>query len=472
MAIPKVTQPTAVLAAIDEYDTLGGRAFHEKYGFGPADEYLVSARGRLYDSKAILAAAQGYEDPGLGPARNKFSGGGQVQRRLERLGFDVIVDRRSGDFLKLLPAMRVAHDGGAERVYKPLLLLVALGRSASGEPRLAPFGTYEEALEPLLERFSEGHGEAAVQNAWWRLPGDKLWEVRSDSGAVIRAAGERATKGPPAISELRSQTGGVPERFHDALREVPALPATAANVLVERFFGDRTPEEKESLIDLASVSDAMGVVQIPGLTVLGWSPVVLSDVVAWITAAGLALAPETVRRYHLSLQTRGFVILAGVSGSGKSWLAEAYADAVAGEKLVVAVAPNWTTNEDLLGYLNPLDNHYYDTDFSLFLRAAAREWKQAAADGRTPVPYYLVLDEMNLARVEYYFAKFLSAMERRARDEEAVLELSPREQDHVLLAPNLFVTGTVNIDETTFGFADKVYDRAQLLEIPVSRDAL
>ena len=172
------------------------------------------------------------------------------------------------------------------------------------------------------------------------------------------------------------------------------------------------------------------------------------------------------------MSTRGFVILAGVSGSGKSWLAEAYADVVAGEKLVVAVAPNWTTNEDLLGYLNPLDNHYYDTDFSLFLRRAASEWKQASTDGRRAVPFYLVLDEMNLARVEYYFAKFLSAMERRARDEEAILELSPRPDDHVLLAPNLYVTGTVNIDETTFGFADKVYDRAQLIEIPVSRDAL
>jgi hypothetical protein len=203
-----------------------------------------------------------------------------------------------------------------------------------------------------------------------------------------------------------------------------------------------------------------------------WTRVNLAEVISRIRETGLVLADDTVRRYHLSLQTRGFVILAGVSGSGKTWLAEAYADAMGGELLVVPVAPNWTTNEDLLGYLNPLNDHYYDTDFSLFLRAASNEWDASRRDGRQPIPYYLVLDEMNLARVEYYFAKFLSAMERRARDRDAPLELSPRERDHVLLPQNLYMTGTVNIDETTFGFADKVYDRAQLIEIPVSRDAL
>jgi hypothetical protein len=77
---------------------------------------------------------------------------------------------------------------------------------------------------------------------------------------------------------------------------------------------------------------------------------------------------------------------------------------------------------------------------------------------------------MNLARVEYYFAKFLSAMEVRSRNETATLELAPGHE--VLLTPNLFFIGTVNVDETTHGFADKVYDRAQLLELRVDRDHL
>jgi 5-methylcytosine-specific restriction endonuclease McrBC GTP-binding regulatory subunit McrB len=75
---------------------------------------------------------------------------------------------------------------------------------------------------------------------------------------------------------------------------------------------------------------------------------------------------------------------------------------------------------------------------------------------------------MNLARVEYYFAKFLSAMELRIRSDDATIELAP--EDAVPLTPNLKFTGTVNADETTHGFADKVYDRSQLIELTITRD--
>ena len=77
---------------------------------------------------------------------------------------------------------------------------------------------------------------------------------------------------------------------------------------------------------------------------------------------------------------------------------------------------------------------------------------------------------MNLARVEYYFAKFLSAMEVRATNQTIEIELAPGHT--VLLTPNLIFVGTVNIDETTHAFADKVYDRAQLVELPVQRELL
>ena len=196
----------------------------------------------------------------------------------------------------------------------------------------------------------------------------------------------------------------------------------------------------------------------------------LSELVASIRAAGLRISDDVIRRYHLSLQSRGFVILAGVSGTGKTWLAEEYAKAIEASWLLVPVAPNWTTNEDLLGYLNPLDQRYHDTEFSLFLRAASEEYERAKNERRDPRIYSLILDEMNLARVEYYFAKFLSAMELRARSEDATIELAPNNK--VSLPPNLIFTGTVNVDETTHGFADKVYDRAQLIELPVSRESL
>lgn len=187
-----------------------------------------------------------------------------------------------------------------------------------------------------------------------------------------------------------------------------------------------------------------------------------------IDASGAVYNPDLLRRYHLSLKTRRFVILCGVSGSGKTLLTRMYADAVDAKYCLVAVAPNWTTNEDLLGYYNPLSKQYYDTDFSLFLRQAARAYHSAISVGKPPEPFHLVLDEMNLARVEYYFAKFLSAMEVLTAAGRAQVTMSG--PDVVDLTPNLYFIGTVNVDETTQNFADKIYDRAQVIEVTHLRE--
>ena len=157
----------------------------------------------------------------------------------------------------------------------------------------------------------------------------------------------------------------------------------------------------------------------------------LETIRSCIEDEGLVVDERTLRRFHLSLRSRGFVILSGISGTGKTWLAQAYARAVRGRDLLVLVAPNWTTNEDLLGYLNPISGAYHDTPFSKFLREAALAWKSAVAAEREPVPHYLVLDEMNLARVEYYFATFLSALEVRQRHETASVQLGEEVVPHI-----------------------------------------
>ena len=179
------------------------------------------------------------------------------------------------------------------------------------------------------------------------------------------------------------------------------------------------------------------------------------------------IGDDVIRRYHLALQTRGFVILCGPSGTGKTWLAQAYAEAVGARVKLVAVDPSWSSNEDLLGYLSPLDGFYHHTPFSEFVADAAREWNASNGAGRIGREFHVILDEMNLARVEHYFSRFLSAMEVRSREGVARLDLAPGHT--VELTPNLKFAGTVNIDETTHGFADKVYDRAQLIELPLRR---
>ena len=133
---------------------------------------------------------------------------------------------------------------------------------------------------------------------------------------------------------------------------------------------------------------------------------------------------------------------------------------------MVPVAPNWTTNEDLLGYQNPLNDEYHHTSFSKFLVDASAEWRLNESDAK---PYFLILDEMNLARVEFYFALFLSKLEIMHREGPTPIDLGTEQVD---LTPNLKVVGTVNIDETTQMFSDKVFDRSQLIELPVRREEI
>lgn len=225
-----------------------------------------------------------------------------------------------------------------------------------------------------------------------------------------------------------------------------------------------TAEQWEALVAAASPTEA-STEPLPGRARAS-----VDDIHTHLTKLGMRIDRRTTARFHHSLATRGFVVLSGISGTGKTWLAELYAEAIGAPLCHVAVAPNWTTNEDLLGWADPISGTYRHTEFSTFLMAAAEAHEQAASAGTDPLPHLLLLDEMNLARVEYYFAKFLSAMEVRSRNGFADLHLG--DDLTVRLHPNLWFVGTVNVDETTHGFADKVYDRAQLIELTIDRAAI
>ena len=181
---------------------------------------------------------------------------------------------------------------------------------------------------------------------------------------------------------------------------------------------------------------------------------------------GMRIDESVIRQYHFSMRTSGFVILAGPSGVGKTWLTSLYANAIDANYLVAPVAPNWSTNEDLLGFFNPIDGEFHATRFLGFIDEAAELWNRVGSDAKE---FHLVLDEMNLARVEHYFSLFLSLMEMRS--EKRIPETRLAGDRVVRIPPNLKFAGTVNMDETTHGFADKVFDRAQLIELSISPDA-
>lgn len=190
-----------------------------------------------------------------------------------------------------------------------------------------------------------------------------------------------------------------------------------------------------------------------------------------VRGRGFTVGDLTLRAYHVALQTRPLVILPGISGTGKTRLTRLYADAVYDVPpgrdnpyyLAVAVQPDWHNARDLLGYYNALTGTYHPTPFLRFML-------QAAADPQQP--HFVCLDELNLARPEYYLAPILSAMETAEGliDLGAPLPEVPLVGGGVVRSPlrlplNLRLTGTVNVDESTFALSDKLLDRANVIEL-------
>ncbi|WP_419939457.1 hypothetical protein [Candidatus Palauibacter sp.] len=141
-------------------------------------------------------------------------------------------------------------------------------------------------------------------------------------------------------------------------------------------------------------------------------------------------------------------------------------------RVVVPVRPDWVDNRGLLGYFNPLSNEYSTTPFLSLLLEAQAEEERAEKEERDPHPFFVVLDEMNLARVEHYFSDFLSALEsgepiplhESEEVEEGRTESGPVVPRQLRVPSNVFFTGTVNVDETTYMFSPKVLDRAFTIE--------
>jgi 5-methylcytosine-specific restriction protein B len=185
---------------------------------------------------------------------------------------------------------------------------------------------------------------------------------------------------------------------------------------------------------------------------------------------GFIFSPMLVKRYIASLLTKPFVILTGLSGSGKTKLAQAFVQWICQDEdhyRIVPVGADWTNREPLLGYPNALKPEEYVKPDSGVLDLIIQ------ANQHPDLPYFLILDEMNLSHVERYFADFLSVMESK---EEIPLYAEGTVQNGVpakLKVPsNLFIIGTVNIDETTNMFSPKVLDRANTIEFRVTQDEM
>ncbi|WP_299808905.1 AAA family ATPase [uncultured Shewanella sp.] len=148
----------------------------------------------------------------------------------------------------------------------------------------------------------------------------------------------------------------------------------------------------------------------------------VSYIQAYLEKQHILYPRHIIENYLTLIRSNDLIILAGDSGSGKTSLVQSFAKAVGGVSKIIPVKPNWTSSEDLLGYYNPLEKKYLATPFLEALIEAQQN---------PEVPYFICLDEMNLARVEYYFADFLSKLEDRENTPEIQL-YSDDESAHVL----------------------------------------
>ena len=183
----------------------------------------------------------------------------------------------------------------------------------------------------------------------------------------------------------------------------------------------------------------------------------------------LYYTPEIVRRFVAGMAASKLLILEGISGTGKTSLPYSFSRYLSNPSTIVSVQPSFRDRTELLGYFNEFSKRFNETEFLRALYEA----------NYRPDPTLIVLDEMNLARIEYYFAEMLSVLEMPNKD-EWVLDLVPTAWDgdpvkmdggKIHVADSTWFIGTANNDDSTFTITDKVYDRAMPIELNERADA-
>lgn len=192
----------------------------------------------------------------------------------------------------------------------------------------------------------------------------------------------------------------------------------------------------------------------------------IKKIYRYIKSKGFIYSYEDLCNFYLSLKTKPFLILAGISGTGKSKLVRLFAETIGAHYSLISVKPDWNDSTELFGYKN-INNEFIPGQLTRIIQDASKT-------ENLNKPYFVCLDEMNLARVEYYFSEYLSIIESRYFDDskrlltdkifsEGYLPTDNPYKD-LRIPENLYIIGTVNMDDTTFAFSRKVLDRVNTIE--------
>lgn len=347
--------------------------------------------------------------------------------------------------------------------------LEELRANSGGDPRVLL-----EELDQLRREVREKDRE--LQDARMRLSSDDPAELKGQRDLYL----EKVRQLDAEVASLRSQEGNwrrsVTER--EDWERARAAMERSRSVLHEQ--NDRLRRDVEELLDkkqsesafpaLAAMDRALSVpAQVDPVPPLKQLVKELRSRIAYSGDKGKVLhySDSDIQLFLGGLAMSQLHILQGISGTGKTSLAMAFAKAVGGHCTPVAVQAGWRDRNDLLGYYNAFEKKYYERNtLQALYRAQTPEWRDRIN--------IVLLDEMNLSRPEQYFAEFLSALEMGESDRWINLLDSPvggmvpellRDGRDIHVPGNVWFIGTANQDETTNGFADKTHDRAFVMEL-------
>ena len=318
--------------------------------------------------------------------------------------------------------------------------ILALKVNAMGETERIPYmgaSALTDDVIPTVDAVTNSASAASAANPNMPLPGTAALAAAAAQSHGKLSTGTSVGAGAPIVQAVLSEAKlNIEHRF-------PKL------TLVDEKYAALTPPEYDNEISLQEFAE-------------GYRRYAASQMKLYYT-------PEIVRRFVAGMAASKLLILEGISGTGKTSLPYSFSRYLSNPSTIVSVQPSFRDRTELLGYFNEFSKRFNETEFLRALYEA----------NYRPDPTLIVLDEMNLARIEYYFAEMLSVLEMPNKD-EWVLDLVPTAWDgdpvkmdggKIHVADSTWFIGTANNDDSTFTITDKVYDRAMPIELNERADA-